>query len=243
MATSLASSAIINALQKYGTRGSQGIGANLRRTMEKVRTQSPNPDHLALARDIENAPQAPQVLRYDHPGDSAPGTTPAEIPGKGPISDADVAWLQRLPTDPASVTFDDARSAIAMQKRDNLPKDQQRLIDSIVNPILEAHDGAAAGIALHNAQQAVPLPLPQSALPALTSAIAAEIPALTPGEALARAAQHIDQISADRYNTYLQRFQTAQSKVNELQQRRIDRTATTRPLVGITRPVGTGAEA
>jgi hypothetical protein len=246
MAT-LSSAAIKDTLSKYGQLGGQGAAARLRRTATG-HPQAPAVQKQFI-NDVANAPVVRQVA-YPHPGRPGPAAARANssasplvagqqeyekrhakgnanIPDQ--LSDADIAWLTRLPSDPSAVTLNDAKVAIAMKDR-TLSPDQARLVSSVVDPLLEYHDHQAALVDLSNAQQPV-LPLPMSAVPALAHAISVEIPQLTADEAVGRAHAVMEKIASDRAAAQSKRLQQANTDLAAVKQRVADRTATAGPTV------------
>jgi len=78
------------------------------------------------------------VRPYAHPGDNPAPNMPAQL------SAADLAWLQRLPSDPVSITFEDARVLAGMSAALPLGSADRRLVDSIWLPVKQLHDTAQA---------------------------------------------------------------------------------------------------
>lgn len=221
----LSSRAIADALREHGNRGSQGTGAHLARQVKRrvIGVPSAGQAQQSLAADL-SAPRPRSGLAYDHPGRIQPGlqTKAPASAGSGPLTDADLVWLQRLPSDPTAMTNDEARVLLAMTERKDLPPDQVRLLDSIAGPVREHHDLAAAQIGLANATPP-PLPLPHSALPALAEAIAHEVPVLTADEAMSRAYDMVDRINQRRTAEHAAGLSKARAAVDEVLQRRAAR--------------------
>jgi hypothetical protein len=107
----------------------------------------------------------------------------------GPLTPLEVAWLQRLPLDPAQVSFKDAQVLATMAISLAGDTESRRLLDSVWLPVKAIHDRAAAEVALRNAQSAQPA-IP-SAAGALADALAAEHPTLRENEAAARAFEEL----------------------------------------------------
>ncbi|MDQ6746901.1 MAG: hypothetical protein M3010_02160 [Candidatus Dormibacteraeota bacterium] len=137
-----------------------------------------------LAAQCETLPP-PTATASGHPADDPRARSVKPVDGLAP---SDLAWLTRLPADPAQVPYDDAVSLASLASglsAFKYPSDA-RLLQSVWQPVKEIHDANAARVALDQAQTPVPS-VPSSALSALTDAIAAEVPQLDSTEAVARA--------------------------------------------------------
>lgn len=153
-------------------------------------TPSPNgPAQLSIEErrfidDIE-ARQVSRRVTYSHPADAVRGLPPNTKTVLGPT---DLAWLERLPADPAQITFQDATElaqlAANISKFDD--RSDARLIEAIYAPVRDIHDRRAAETALQAAQQPLP-PTPSSAVGALAAAIGRETSGLTATEIINRA--------------------------------------------------------
>lgn len=75
---------------------------------------------------------------YQHPGANPAPDMPAQL------SAADLAWLQRLPTDPAAISYEDARVLAGMAETLPPGSADKRLLDSIWAPVRQLHDAAQA---------------------------------------------------------------------------------------------------
>jgi hypothetical protein len=123
-----------------------------------------SPSSIAFLGDMAAArPTEPPAPAYRHPAHdrAAMGATNA---GES-LTPADLVWLQRLPSDPAAVTFADATALAALHQavseRTN-PSDA-RLVRSIATPVLEHHDRLAAESTL--AAVSLPTRCPSSRTP------------------------------------------------------------------------------
>jgi len=169
---------------------------------------------------------APTAQTYAHPG----RTPKDQRRGGGPLSAVEVAWLQRLPVDPARTPYGDAATVAALAadiSRMEHPADG-RLVDSHWTPIKDFHDGNAATIALANARSTPVPPVPPSAMAALAEAVTAEHPELTAGEATNRAKSMLDEAVAKRSAERQQTIESAQGTVAALAAATRARSATTR---------------
>lgn len=117
------------------------------------------------------------------------------------LEPADIAWLQRLPSDPRAVTYADAVQLATFAR--NIPgrTADRRLLDAVWLPVKQIHDLRAAEADLANARQQLP-EVPSSALGALAEAVRSETTELTDDEALSRAStllrDTLDRRSAER---------------------------------------------
>lgn len=181
--------------------------------------------HEKFAADMAALP-APTTTSVVHPEDAVRGQ---ERQHKA-LAPADLAWLDRLPRDPSAVPFTDATTVAAMSR--GLTASQpagspdRRLIDTVYAPIKAHHDQRVADAALANARQPLP-PVPSSALPALADAIAAEVPALTDGEVMARAGDLHRQALEERGAARQQAIREAEDKLLALAGDQLVRTSPT----------------
>ena len=134
---------------------------------------------------------------YVHPEQKATLKPPAPFgaAARDKLDPADLVWLQRLPADPAQVTFDDAVQLATLVRSVKAGTPDRRLLDSVWKPIKAVHDRRAAETLIRNATR--PMPRDPDPYSALVDTIRDEIPALTEHEALVRASKiHRDAISA-----------------------------------------------
>ena len=142
------------------------------------------------------------------------------------VSAVDIAWLQRLPHDPAQVTFDDAvqlaqlSGAVSKLRQPS----EHRLLWSMWAPVKAIHDRKATEAALAQAQQPLP-PVPSSALGALADAIAAEVPELRDDEVLSRAHSDLNAALERRAAARAKRVADAQRRLEEINAAETQRTA------------------
>jgi len=164
---------------------------------------------------------------YQHPADDH--RVRAAKPSDG-LSASDLAWINRLPSDPAQVSHDDAIQlaglAAGLTGVQSNPSDA-RLISSVWSPVREIHDANAARAALAAAQTSPP-PVPSSAVRALADAIAAETPELTPTEALSRAGSQLRDTLDNRIGARQQKVLDARAAIARASEAAAVRTATTR---------------
>jgi len=180
-----------------------------------------------VAEQCANVNPNPKAASYQHPADDP--RVRAAKPSDG-LSASDLAWINRLPSDPAQVSHDDAIQlaglAAGLTGVQSNPSDA-RLISSVWSPVREIHDANAARAALAAAQTSPP-PVPSSAVRALADAIAAETPELTPTEALSRAGSQLRDSLDNRVGARQQKVLDARAAIARASEAAAVRTATTR---------------
>ncbi len=77
-------------------------------------------------------------MAYAHPGDKPVPNMPAQL------SPSDLAWLTRLPADPASISLEDGQVLAGMAQALTPGSAERRLVDSIWLPLKALHDTAQA---------------------------------------------------------------------------------------------------
>lgn len=169
------------------------------------------------------AAPVPTLDTYTHPAVGYPQRLDS-----GPLSPAEMAWLERLPREPAQITFDDAQALASLSASISSMKNRsdRRLVDSVWTPVKELHDRNAAQVQLRNAQR-TPTTIP-NALPALADAIAAAEPSLEPGEAIGRAGRALESAQRSRLERREQAIFDADSTLHDLDASIERRTAVTR---------------
>ena len=128
------------------------------------------------------------------------------------LTPAELAWLQRLPSDPAQVSYNDASALATLAK--SVTGADARLVNSVWQPVKEYHDRNVARLQLESAAQPLPQ-IPSEALNALADAIQAhpQTSNLTPAEAIARACEMLGEVAAIRSSARDQQIADAQGKV------------------------------
>ena len=154
--------------------------------------------------------------------------------GRKEINPKELAWLQTLPSDPAQVSFADAEQLAALSRRVHSsggagsdPIDA-RLIDAHWLPVKALHDTRAAQAALSNARSVSEIPVPSSALNALTDAVAEENPSMHPSDVIAQASDLLHQATTKRRAMRSQAEADARAHLDQIAASEADRTATTR---------------
>ena len=191
---------IFKVVEQAGRPGIGGLAAAIRRPNKNPMGGSGLPrsqeDFLSAAEQVPD--NKGQRLTYNHPGalaqmrsssssslrqNAARATGQPEEPVS--LTQAQIAWLQRLPTDPTQVTFDDAVELLRLLNEVDNPSDVG-LVRMIAAPVKEYHDREAAEVELHNAR--LPHPdVPGEALPALADALRPDLTQLADSELLHRA--------------------------------------------------------
>jgi hypothetical protein len=160
---------------------------------------------------------------YRHPAHASPAAGVGEE-----LSEADLIWLQRLPTDPSEVSWEDARRLATMAAR---VKDHSHkvLVRSIWRPIADHHDRALAETELANAKVADPeIPSGLPVASAIGEAIRAENATLKPHEAEDRAHELLAIARADAARQRTSAIDDAERTVRRLEIEQAERSATTR---------------
>ena len=151
----------------------------------------------ALLDSLVAAPAEGAMQSYAHPGENPTPSLPAQL------NAADLGWLQRLPTEPDKISYEDGRVLAGMVQATKLGSPDRRLVDSIWHPVKQLHDIGQAKANLANADAAaVPTP-PATTQDVLAAAIARETPTLTTGEANDRARTQLQQAVEKQSETRL----------------------------------------
>lgn len=154
---------------------------------------------------------APADTRYLHPGQAAGAVAPNS---DKPLSAADLAWLERLPRDPAAISWEDARQVAKMAQSIGAvsnPSDA-RLIRSVWQPLRIHHDRRLAEAELAAAEKPLPK-VPSSAGGALAAALQAELPQHTPDEVMTRTEQMLSKLLDQRKADHAGRIAAAKATI------------------------------
>jgi len=210
----LSSTEIVKAVTSTPSGGSAGSLAFLAHR-EKGKATVKGTAFLKDAQRQRPVGTAPTAQTYQHPGSLAYRTKPRP---DGALTPTELAWLQRLPADPAHTPYDDA-TALGQLAANLSPMKQptdHRLVQSYWAPVKDHHDRNQADVTLSNAR-ATPLPpVPDSTLPALVEAVTTEHPELTPGEATGRAKAMLDQATTKRGDARAQAIEDAKATLAAL---------------------------
>lgn len=222
----LSSTEIVKAVTSTQSGGSAGSLAFLARR-EKGKGTVKQTAFLKDAQQQHPVGTPPTAQAYDHPGRLAYHSKPRP---DGPLTPTELAWLQRLPADPAHTSYDDA-TALGQLAANLSPMKQptdHRLVQSYWTPVKDHHDRNEADVTLANAQStSLPTP-PSSTMPALVEAVTTEHPELTPGEATGRAKTMLDQATTKRGDARAQAIADAKTKLAALDDAARTRSAVTR---------------
>lgn len=219
---------VMSLLEKLGTSGVAGSAEAIRRrNIDRVqRTLQVTAPQRALLDAVTQTRGAGPRVQYRHPAQVA--TVPFD-PKTGndrrreePLTPAQVAWLSRLPTDPADISHADAVEVFKLLKSVPRASDDAPLLRSIAEPLRTHHDRQQATADLEHARLS-PIPVPPAALPALADAIAGEIPELTPSEALGRASEQLRAFAEARVRDQTDRQAEAQRRLERINAAEQDR--------------------
>lgn len=179
--------------------------------------------HAAAASDFYDRALLDQladvpVPRKDRPYDNPiVGSVLGPPPGQAKsLTASDVAWLQRLPADPAQVSYKDARSVSRLAAQVQSGTGDARLIASVLEPLRRLHDGRAAAVEVRNlARYTSPAPPsgPHGAAALLAAAIRGEAPDLNEDEALVRAHEALRAAVEERDAAHADAIEAAKEKV------------------------------
>jgi len=225
----LTSSDITRLVDTIGKPGSRGLIESLKRNNRgSMGGTNLTSSQRTLLTQVANVPASGKPTpAYSHPA-RQPHLAGAQT-RTGPLTPAEVTFLDRLPRDPSEVSYADATEVFRLlatadpaEHRSDLP-----LLRSIADPLREHHDGNAAQADLVRAQQ--PLhDIPASALSALADAIGAEYDQLQPTEVIARANTMLSDIGSQRVAKRFAAINAAETRISEVTAAQTARTAVTR---------------
>lgn len=220
----LSTDQILNVVNGLGKAGSKGRTMAARKAnqypMGRTGLTSAQQAFLDAA---DRVPQR-QTAQYNHPGATAVVTVQSR--GDGPLSPSELAWIDRLPNDPAQVPFTDAQRLLALANAVKRP-DDQALMRSVAAPVQEYHDVNQAQTELANAS--APLAgAPHETLGALADSIAATNQDLEPDEAVGRASRLLRDNGERRVREHAAALLAAQHQLQAVQAAAAHRVAVTR---------------
>jgi hypothetical protein len=123
---------------------------------------------------VRDTPRRTTTAGVVHPEDEA-GRVANRRNKDEDLSPVELAWLQRLPLDPAAITFDDAVQLAALASSVSKMKTPAtyRLVESVWRPVKDLHDERLAKAQLEKAR--APLPdLPLTTVQAIAASLAAQ---------------------------------------------------------------------
>lgn len=152
-----------------------------------------------------------------HPGSAGRRFSTARNRKPGPLTEVELMWLNRLPSDPTQVTFDDAAQLATIAdsiSRDGKHPDHAMLIESVWGPIREHHD---ALVARHEVErlEASPPRVPDSTLGALSDSLREEVPELSVNESETRARDLLAQAEPRIVANHHRALEQARARVAE----------------------------
>lgn len=224
--------------------GRQGAAmAHLRQHQRDAQRSTYGWQQVAFLREVRDSAQRRQGrTRVLHPGEVArqgrEGSRGRRVPrpdGSGTedssteeLSGADLLWLQRLPEDPAAVTFDDAVRLARMADSINASTApaSAMLVKSLWEPIKDLHDEAGARDELARVRE--PGRISQAAQQAVIEVLEATHDFHSPSEALAVARERIRNFEAEQVEQYDVARERLQRRLELLKQARLERSATSR---------------
>ncbi|WP_157720033.1 hypothetical protein [Microlunatus sagamiharensis] len=146
-----------------------------------------------------------QVTNYDNPVRRV-----SIRPGKArPLDAADLAWIQRLPADPAKISPEDVQALKGMASQAAMGTSDHRLIRAVLGPVETYHAKREAEANLANLSRPL-TQIPANAADALSAILAREVPDLRDDERYSRASAmvrdavnhrrdlHLDQVAEAR---------------------------------------------
>lgn len=174
--------------------------------------------YMPRTRDfVERFAQVPDPNSAKKPSHPADFQTVGRRRTEGPLSAAEMAWLQRLPSDPTQVPFEDAAEVANLVAKVSRMKDPAgaRLLTSVWQPIADYHDRRVAQDRLARARQPLPT-IPSGALDALIEAVKIEDPTLPDDVIVSRANTLLRTTLDKRSDDYIKEQHDAQAAMQAL---------------------------
>lgn len=155
-----------------------------------------------------------------HPEDAAHRSRRERRDERAELTPVELAWLDRLPRDPAQVRFDDAvqlatlaRSISAMHTPTSA-----RLVESIWLPVKAIHDRRVADAKLAQARRPLSA-LPASTRDAVRAALAVEMPGIADSVLAGQAGEVVRELEDARAAAHADRVRSAEAEVAEVTER------------------------
>jgi hypothetical protein len=234
----LSTEKIFEAVAKH-TAGSGARGfANVYLREHYQRRGNYGPHQVAFLKQLADTPRREPSPRAVHPADVARRGTEGRAPGAGirpaGTSGSDLAdeldppslmWLERLPSDPKDISFEDAVRLFRMVDSVKANTTSGMLLRSIAEPLDLLHTERVVRDRIAN----LPTPARVSDLArgALAEAVAGAHPELHPEEIAVRARRLTQDFEAEQEDRYDQSKAQLQAQLQGLASRRADRAATT----------------
>jgi hypothetical protein len=130
------------------------------------------------------APARPARKTYDNP------TLVPRRPRQNaqPLTASDIAWLNRLPSDPSQISYEDAHALARLDADWPSGSPDARLVRSVLGPVRRHHDAQQAQVELDNLKAIPARNIDHGqALSMVSAAVMREVPELTEDEAHTRA--------------------------------------------------------
>lgn len=212
----LTSKQILQALALPPGDGSYGTLMAWRRSIDADRENWDHAEWTFLDELMQH--RQPQTERYAHPT-TMPRPSGRQPGGTGepqPLEPGDLVWLQRLPSDPAKISDEDAAYIATLAREARPGSSDARLLKSILDPIRRHHDKRQAQVELRNHDATKPRPTPRNARAVLAAAVLRETNDLDDDEAHTRARRMIDQVTAEVTAKRAQERAQTQTRIKEL---------------------------
>lgn len=172
--------------------------------------------HREFAEAMARLPVPQPVTTVRHPTDALRGQDRRHRE----LTPSDLVWLQRLPQNPADISFADATTLAAMAKglaqHQPAGSSDRRLIDSIWRPVRKHYDVQVADAAVRNTEQRPP-EIPSSALQALVDALRVELPPeFSDAEVVSRASETLSGALEERSVDHGMRAMAARMRADQV---------------------------
>jgi hypothetical protein len=204
----LTPSEVIELITAPANGAGRGKALFLAQREKRVSVRSTPAQRQFIAAVMDRQPQ--DVTTYQHPANAA-----RLIRDGGPLTPAELMWLQRLPTDPAEVSFDDAVTLASIAKSLSPMDDAAdlRVLNQVWLPVKEIHDANAARAELANAQRA------------MADALAAEHPDYPPNATVALANEALNDAITRRRAQHEAALADARATLDRVAEAKTRRTA------------------
>lgn len=175
----LSSKQLVDLFATPSTHGAyEGMIAALRLSAGHSNAEARLLDQLEAA-----VPPRPSLASYDDPTRFHPAELP-EVARKA-LEPADLVWLQRVSSDPAQVSYEDAKTLARLAAETTLGSPDGRLVRSVYEPVRRLHATRAAEVAAQNLRntRSPIIPSEPGAVTVVADAILRERPQVTADEA------------------------------------------------------------
>lgn len=137
----------------------------------------------------------------------------------GELTPVELAWLDRLPRDPAKVRFEDAErlAALAGSISEMRSPQSARLVNSIWEPVKALHDHRVAAADLERAKRPLPA-VPEQVTDALIDALSVDHPGVPRAALHVQANEMLAKVRDERQQRHADGLRHAQRRADELAQ-------------------------